>query len=506
MSSILKELSRRTRKDFGPSATLAVPLGSDAVAYTSPNALAVQDGYDDGEMSQLFVVTDSDEDREGDIIYADGCLDFLDEYRRNPVWLLEHNPVEPVGLATDKDGRFHVDVQTNRILAKCFFHRCKLKGDYIGEEVYKLVKAGVFRGASIGFLPIESRKRPGGAGLIFNKWRLTEITITTQPVNQNALRMSLSRGYIQHKSLKRRLESMLLAHAPIVNGSDLSGRGTRDKSMKPKIHTIFCDSDIFPNADAAKLRVQLQGYSTATPIETPGVFAFAQRDGDVIPGSRKSLGKGIWATLTKSKAEDEDEKDDETPDFAKDKVEKADTDDEDTDDTDETDDTAEVPDEAEVAADEGEDNGQDDEESDTEDEAEEPETPANDANPEELKAQAQDLANVIGHFEMLLEHLPDMSERASGAPHAEVYAKLQADAEALIADLDQVFGKNFSGVARQAMVENPETDNSAANTQPDEIAPEEDELVKSLKPAERKALANELKKIGKSFTVATVAA
>lgn len=493
MTPLAKELRRRNRKDFSPSAYLAAPIGTDGAVSYSTGASTGQ--IDEAERSVGYVICTADEDREGDIIDPRGCLDYIDDYKKNPVVLYEHNAeAGAIGLARDKVGRFYFDVQSDRIISKCFFHCRPFKGENLSHECFELAKAGVLLGASIGFLPVESQKRAYGKGFKFNSWRLTEYSLTFQPVNagtlsEDVLRMSLSKGIIKSLTLKQSVESLLPPAKVWSSGVDLSGRGTRDKSMKPKIHTIFCDGDVF-NANAATIRVQLEGYRTDRPIESPGVFAFAQRDGAVIPGSRKSLGKGIWATLTKSKADDEDEddKDGETPDFVKDKVEKADAEDDDTDKT-EDEDTAEVPEEAEVAADE------DNEEAEDKD-AESEETQKNDANPEEIKAQAQDLANVIAHFEALVDHLPEMGERAAGAPHADIFTKIHADAEALIADLDEIFGKNFASVARAAMVENPEQDNSGANTQAGDATETmgDEEQYKSLKPY--------LTKLDKSLTMA----
>ncbi len=212
MSALIHDIRRRISKNISPIGT------SGEYAYSSPQALMVPETVNEAEMSAEFVIVSKVEDREYDVITPQGCEEYLDEYRRNPVVLLEHDALKPIGLSTDKAGTFHFRVTPDRIIAKCFFHCLPLNGENLSEEVFRLVTKGVFRGASPGFLPIRASKRgyAKDSGYEYSAWRLTEWSITSQPVNQDALRLSLSG--VRCKSLKRTLESLVIKPSPVVRG------------------------------------------------------------------------------------------------------------------------------------------------------------------------------------------------------------------------------------------------------------------------------------------------
>lgn len=490
MSAILQALRRRTVKS---TASVARPIGTDgAYAYSSPSSLILPDSINEREMSAEFVVVSNVEDRENDVIEPKGCLEYLAEYRANPVVLLEHDCLAPIGTSADKDGTLHFRVLDDQIIAKCFFHGLPLRGENLSEEVFHLVVKGVFKGASPGFLPIKARKRgyAKDAGYCYDQWRLTEWSITTQPINQGALRLSLSGRTIRHKSLRHMLEKLLVKSAPMVVG----GWGTETDNMKPKTAKIEFDNQIFADQAACVAWLDAHGFDSSVCVPLPSSFIFNQRDG-VANAGQKSLGRGVVALLTKAfgkeKADDEDEDekkkkkpaDDEKADMDEDKIEKA-TDADDEDDTDDESSDAET------------DATEDDEASDEGEEAEgeaaaEDEAPAD---PEALKAEAQDLANVVTHFKTLLAALPEMTERASKM--GEQYTKIAADADALVADLSAAFGEHFSSVALDSM----------ASKAADELAPtpeaapmDDPDVVKALQSlhAARKSMDNAIK-VGKT--------
>ncbi len=454
MNRLVKELRRRTVKDFGPTAVLATAIpGGDSFAYSSPDARLI--ASDDAEMSHEFVVVSDVEDREGDIIDPQGCVDFLRDYQNNPVWLLEHDPKEPIGTCRDRSGAFHLRVEPRRIVAKCFYNNLSLRGDQLSLEVYRAVKAGLFIGASPGFLPVEAKKRGYAKddGYHYTKWRLTELSQTCQPVNQEALRASLSRGIVKSLGLKHRLESLLIKPAPVVNGATL------EKAMKPKIAKIEYDRSVFKSLDQVVADLKARDLKSDAIVELAGSFMATQRPGKANAG-RKSIANGITGWLTKAVKPDDDEDDDD------DDLEPADADNDAADPPVETEES-ETPEKEPVAGNE---------------------TVAAEDEPtdqEALKAEAQDLANVVTHFKMLLENLPEMQGRAGAA--SEHYTKLATDISAIVTDLSACFGENYADVALDAMagggVETPSTEiETPADTTsaPDAM---EDEVKKSLRIA-----------------------
>lgn len=613
MSAIATELRRRITKDFSSSAVLALPIpNSQSFSYASPDQMMIEGSADDAEMSIDFTVITDEVDREGDVIRPQGILAYLDEYKANPVWLLEHNPVEPVGLCRDKSGRFHLEVGEHSVVAKCFYNRLCLRGHRLSEEIYLLTKAGVFAGASPGFLPTSAKKRGYGKndGYEYTGARITELSQTTQPVNQSALRASLSRGIVKSLVLKNRLKSLLVKPNPVVRGgfagfadgvgvlerrsmfiksfdeskhardhgkftseggvnasksahrlsavhnpsatdggsgghrhaknandasrsavnaaqnkkhaaaqfhhesaarhhgsavaqyhaagnhdaadshqaaanahrgaAEYHSGASKGKSMKPRIAAIEFDADIFKTEASAVAWLDAHGRDSSICVPLPASFIFKQADGAPTAG-KKSLARGVTALLAKAfgKKNDEDEdekkkKDDPKDNDMPDKIEKGK--DEDAEEGEPNEDADDSADDSGAETDEGEADEAEDEIDEGEPEDEEP------ADPAALKAEAQDLANVVTHFETLLTALPEMTDRASKI--GEIYGKLQTDCDSLVKDLRSAFAEHFADQALDSMAESgasePQTPAPASDANETDYARE---ATKSLKRA-----------------------
>jgi len=484
MNRIVKELMTRSRKDFSPEAYLAAPVGSDGViSYTSPNSYALKDGLSEAERSQTFVICDIAEDREGDIVDPRGCLPYLSEYSRNSIICYEHDAtLGAIGLSKSPAGVLSLDIQPTKIIAKCYYHCRPFRGENLSAECWELARAGVLLGASIGFLPIESERVGYGKGLRFTKWRLTEWSNTFLPVHQatlqeDVLRNSLSRGKIKSIQLRQRIESILPPAKVWSPGAEIKSMS----SKKLKTGAIEFDASIF-SPEQAEAYLRTYGHkSFAGKTELPGVLVFSRPDISLIPGSRKSLGNGVAALMGVKKAmnDDEDEdKDDytENPDAEADAAE-----------------THDEPDGDETAT------GDEPETPETDEAETETEATADAGVSEETAAQARDLVNVIVHFESLLEALPGMAQHPE---LSDKYAKIQADAESLVADLNEAFKEKFADHAIEQLkqsamagdvapvepvAEAPVEDVPVEDIDEDTPDMDEDEIKKALTKARREA-------------------
>lgn len=473
MNRIVKQLATRNRKDFAPSANLAAVLGNGEIAYGSAQALAVKDGVNEKDCSVTFTICTIDEDREGDVVHPRGCLDFLNDYRRNPVVLYEHDAkAGGIGLSAHKSHGFQFNVTPDRIVAKCFYHLQPFHGENLSLECWELARRGYLLGASIGFLPVESQPRSRfGKGVEFTKWRITEWSQTFQPVNagtlnEDVLRMSLSRGIIKSTTLKRRVAEILPPGKVWSPGATLKGigsgggQGTIHMSSKPKTAAIEFDTEVF-NANTAAAWLKSHGYRSDAPEHLPNSMIFTQRAGVILAGSNKSLGKGVWALLTKSADEKEEDKVDESP------VEGEETKSEETSD----DPVVEEPEaENEEATDEEVDEAPDEIDS------------------EALKGHAQLHADLVGHFKQLIE---SKDRLAGGHPElAESYAKIVEYAEKMLPRLKKDFADKFAEVALESMIGGGEPE---AEEVPDPVEPataaidDEDEILKALAKAGKEA-------------------
>lgn len=510
MFAIVTDLRRRISKNIAPIGT------SGEYAYSSPQALMVPATVNEDEMSAEFVIVSKVEDREYDVITPQGCEEYLDEYRRNPVVLLEHDALKPIGLSTDKAGVFHFRVLADRIIAKCFFHCLPLNGENLSEEVFRLVTKGVFRGASPGFLPIRGRKRGYGKddGYEYHAWRLTEWSITSQPVNQDALRLSL--GGVRCKSLRRTLESLVIKPSPVVRGGFVAYQAPNAsvraagaelkaglksakiavkkflsleeaKSMsKPKTASIEFDKSIFKEEKAAVAWLDQHGYDSSSCVPLPASFVFKQRGGKLLEG-KKSLATGVWALQTKAFGKDDekdkdddeekDKKDDKPNDMADEKVEKADEK-PDEDDDDEIDDVEDGDAEDADADNEGE-------------EAEGEEAPVDEAtDPAQMKADSEKILDLIAHTEMAIEHM-------KGSP--ELFAELLEAFETATANLRDTHKTKYADQMVNDAIEERKAGATAKEDMPaDSVEPtDEQEMVKALRLA-RTGLEKTAKSIGRA--------
>lgn len=118
--------------------------------------------------------------RDGHILLPDGCD--LAAYRENPIVLWSHDVGEPVGTNSE------ITVDGTGIEALCTFAPDGISAT--ADKVRGLVKAGIVRAVSIGFLihagdPIDPA-RPR-AGLRATEWELLECSFVTVPSDTGAL-------------------------------------------------------------------------------------------------------------------------------------------------------------------------------------------------------------------------------------------------------------------------------------------------------------------------------
>lgn len=473
MASLLtKDLASRVITSANPRAAFAQPIGGDGESsYSSANMLMIGEP-DQKEMSATFRICEGSEDDDGDIVDPMGCV--LDRYQRNPIVLFHHDKDRPaIGISEDKSKRLHLEIHPKEIIAKCFFHGLPFDNKNWSREIFDLVCAGALRGASIGFLPIEARKRghDKDSGYHFTRYLLTEWSITPIPSNSDTLRLCLSKGYVKSLELKTRLESMLPVSPQWANGASLP-TGVKKMSKKLGVANIEFDRAVYKTVKDCVGFLKARGYDSSLLVsELPTAFVYQQSNGK--PGAgQKSLAKGVVANLyvKKAKADDEDEeKDDDIPETAEtettpmedETVEKAD-------------DIAEI----ETPADETE---------STEDEAEETaEDEAPDA--EEVKAEATKVALAINHFKAYLDHV---EANPHSGPMAEDLAGVDGVLTKAVETLTEKFGANYAAHAIDALAPMGASE-PAAEPEPvemdadvdldDEItkADDEDEMYKSL--------------------------
>lgn len=135
-----------------------------------------------------FVLSDATVDRYGDSIDPTGWE--LDQFRRNPIALFNHNSNMPIGKWRD------IRVENDRLVAE--LDPAETGTSFRIDEILRLIEQDILRATSVGFRAIEQEpmddpKRPG-AGIRYTRQELLETSIVSVPANPAALSLARSLG------------------------------------------------------------------------------------------------------------------------------------------------------------------------------------------------------------------------------------------------------------------------------------------------------------------------
>lgn len=146
---------------------------------------------DDAEMQSLASkrqvqcrCSTPDQDRDGDIVVQAG-IDLTD-YRKNPVFLFQHNTSLPVARALS----IGLDANGNLSALVQFPPEGQVKKS---DEVFAMIQHGIISGISIGFAVTQAtpldKSNPTRGPKRIDKCKLMEVSFVSVPSNQNALIM-----------------------------------------------------------------------------------------------------------------------------------------------------------------------------------------------------------------------------------------------------------------------------------------------------------------------------
>lgn len=140
-----------------------------------------------GERTVRFTISKTVEDRDGDVIHADG-VDFTN-YMKNPVFCSFHNTREfPLGKVT----KFWVE--GDEVKADVYFptlEELSTNPEQASEKAklvdftYHCYKTGMLNAVSVGFIPLEWTENQKGFDI--TKWELLEFSAVAVPANQDAI-------------------------------------------------------------------------------------------------------------------------------------------------------------------------------------------------------------------------------------------------------------------------------------------------------------------------------
>jgi len=148
------------------------------------HAHALLKGISRNQREVRFVATRFEIDRDGEVIDPNG-LD-VKAYKKNPVFLLQHNPDRPIGRVTSLNLGL-----VDEALAWTGVARIDPPGTSDdADRAYKQIDAGSLNGISIGFRVEEATPRavlPGQTGPTYKRTSLLEISLVTIPSCANCL-------------------------------------------------------------------------------------------------------------------------------------------------------------------------------------------------------------------------------------------------------------------------------------------------------------------------------
>lgn len=158
-------------------------------------------------------------DRDGEVLIPQGMNS--KEYENNPVLFYNHDYANPVGTVTN------LKRSDKAVIGTLEFARRPedFQGEFFPAFIEALVKQGVVRGVSVGFIPETNGGRLATKGdrkkwgprikRVFNKWKLLEVSIAPLPANQEALIQAVGKGIVSAVQVKSFLDVDLpeLRHA-----------------------------------------------------------------------------------------------------------------------------------------------------------------------------------------------------------------------------------------------------------------------------------------------------
>jgi HK97 family phage prohead protease len=128
-----------------------------------------------GERQVRVIASDGTVDRMGDVLSPYGCE--LEQFRRNPIVLAQHNAEEPIARCSD------IHLENAAVVATIDFPPPGTSER--SDEYLRLLKTGVVGAVSVGFLPLDWERTDTGYKYI--RWELLELSCVSVPANANAL-------------------------------------------------------------------------------------------------------------------------------------------------------------------------------------------------------------------------------------------------------------------------------------------------------------------------------
>jgi len=161
-------------RDATRSDRLELTLGIKSISRSEKQATVAPDGTEIPE-DALYIegyASTPDVDRYGEIVAADAFKKGIKNYLKNPIVLFAHDDEQPIGVCVE------LEVTDEG---------CRVRCAVVNEEKKALIKAGVLRAFSIGFLVKKYVMDTETEVPTITELELVEISVVAVPANQEAL-------------------------------------------------------------------------------------------------------------------------------------------------------------------------------------------------------------------------------------------------------------------------------------------------------------------------------
>ena len=209
---------------------------------------------DEEKRQATFVISTDEKDRMGEVVEQSWQLD---NYKKNPIVLFGHDPSKPgyvVGRAleikSDKDGEKNITLGTVQ------FAEEGTSDD--ADTVWKLVKQGILRTVSVGFIPhtFKTLDDDNETDVLADN-ELLEFSIVPIPANPSAVALAMNDGSIEEKDAKFMLKTYK-AEASYIEKSlcdTIGAKKTDATTTKQEGDKAMSDEDIAKVAEAVGVAV-----------------------------------------------------------------------------------------------------------------------------------------------------------------------------------------------------------------------------------------------------------
>lgn len=232
-------------------------------------------------------------DRSGDIILASAWgKGGLDNYKKNPIILFNHDRSKPIGKAID------LVVDANGLKITCLISKSA------PDEIYGMIKDGILTTFSVGFGIKDVDYNEATDGFIIKEVDLYEVSVVSIPCNQDAM-FSITKSFNNDEDLiqfKKELLGQALEASPQPRTDKVH---TEKRKMEPdEIKALIAKATADALAEAAATKAAADAIAAKAIEDAEAVKAAATTAATV---ATKSLGEQLLAEFdTKVKASGED--------------------------------------------------------------------------------------------------------------------------------------------------------------------------------------------------------